>query len=1110
GDSTGERTLYWVRGTSSGAYTTAPVIKRAWTDILLFQYLGDISTNDQTFVITSEAIRLSEGSIQIDVPNRYRAIMETGDTQDYILFYDRAQSDSSPNPTHEIVGPHIVEATVRYLLRWDASRTTTILESSSVRVKIRVEGCFDTAAGGACLTDGTDKITVVEDYTFTTEGMFVETMTDFRSTGITLDTAVGLNGYDWLGVYADVTDAAFDDTATPTILYGDGSTESNTSTDGAVFEDSNKYVVLPGTGSDTYQDAFVGVMRAGWYDDTGGSDTWAWDENNVISGGTTQDLITTREQDHLTIGKHYAKWFFLMLAEDDLDTEAEREGYINDFRNPDILDFTTGSEWNDAPASPGLKFPSTLGYYTECGLDSSINDLTALTWEAWIYVEAIDATNRSIFYKNLATKRLRVNATTGYLSGFIDYTDTDAEAVTTTAIPTKQWVHVTMTWSTADNIVRLFQNGVNVATSGAGVGSPGSDALSNLRFGANFYGVLDEGRMWSTVRSASDLQQNMYKELTGNESNLVGYWKVDENTGTTHYDETSNNNDCTLYGTPTWTTGFIPDHYNEAEGVYTVEASGSQVNLDIDGGANASTAVATTAVVAGVTSITVGSTTGFPTAPSVAYIDGDKFSYTGTTATTFTGIPASGELSVIGHAIGTVVSSMNRHKPMYKIRKYQLNDKPSSVTMEGSGLTEGTDYNVDYVPISDAYFADELLWYSSCESISAISTPDVGTTYSTATIESDDIVPGKYGNGFRVNASDDEIEITDISSNFDQINGSIEFWFKPNWSHTDGLLHHLFRARDAVTGDYLVLSKENAVDGNDLFVYGEQGAADYFHTLIAPTDYSFTAGEWVHLRVTWDSGASSGETLRIFINGQEPTHSHNDDFKNTFDIDNGTIYFDNTNISDHADGIYDEIMIFGGSDDEPTTLAQGGNTADSSEYLFSEAQDYTLDFVPVDASNRGEYVFFSADSMFSGVNVDLETAGATGGTLNLDWEYWNGTAWASLESITGFTDGTSNLTQDGAVYWTANPTNWRKYSVNGSTDLYYIRASLNASSGTYTTSPVENLIRTDMLILQYLANVASTDQTLVVIPERLWLLMSVVFFVPGALRKKRKKHKMVK
>jgi len=51
------------------------------------------------------SLTTTASTVQIDVPNRYRMVMNTGDTVDYILFYDRYQSDGSPVATHEFFGP---------------------------------------------------------------------------------------------------------------------------------------------------------------------------------------------------------------------------------------------------------------------------------------------------------------------------------------------------------------------------------------------------------------------------------------------------------------------------------------------------------------------------------------------------------------------------------------------------------------------------------------------------------------------------------------------------------------------------------------------------------------------------------------------------------------------------------------------------------------------------------------------------------------------------------------------------------------------------------------------------------------------------------------------
>lgn len=116
---------------------------------------------------------------------------------------------------------------------------------------------------------------------------------------------------------------------------------------------------------------------------------------------------------------------------------------------------------------------------------------------------------------------------------------------------------------------------------------------------------------------------------------------------------------------------------------------------------------------------------------------------------------------------------------------------------------------------------------------------------------------------------------------------------------------------------------------------------------------------------------------------------------------------------------------------------------------FNDVGDADVNPFPVtEAVNDAMYIGFSqkfAKLVFDYANG---TAGV-GGTVA--WEYYNGSGWSAVSGLTDGTAGFTTAVADGlTVTWTA-PTNWAKTSINGSAQLYYIRARV---TGTYSTNPV--------------------------------------------------------
>ena len=147
----------------------------------------------------------------------------------------------------------------------------------------------------------------------------------------------------------------------------------------------------------------------------------------------------------------------------------------------------------------------------------------------------------------------------------------------------------------------------------------------------------------------------------------------------------------------------------------------------------------------------------------------------------------------------------------------------------------------------------------------------------------------------------------------------------------------------------------------------------------------------------------------------------------------------------------------------------------------------------VNGTRQGEYLYLASDSRFRGLNVVLATAGA--GTANLQWQFWNGTAWADLEAVAGFTDTTNNLKRNGNISWTADPPSWSPSSLAGGPDLYYVRAYV--TSGSYTTSPVESRITTDILLFQYCGDVTTNSNFVFAPPVTTEVKLQSFAAVPG-------------
>ena len=433
-------------------------------------------------------------------------------------------------------------------------------------------------------------------------------------------------------------------------------------------------------------------------------------------------------------------------------------------------------------------------------------------------------------------------------------------------------------------------------------------------------------------------------------------------------------------------------------------------------------------------------------------------------------------------------SVTNRFAPFFKIRRWRAFHPPATITFDpDSGgaapavtLVRNVAYIADVKPLSRASFARDLLWHSTLEDAAAVTTPDVGT--GGQVIGSVTFPAARYGAGASVPGIGSYVtaRVTDAGSlltgNFDKAKGAVEFWYKPDWPSNDGVPHEIAGLFSAAS-NYFVLQKTVA-NNLEFRIFASSTTSNC--SVAAGT--LWVANQWVHLRIEWDDTAALASQQAIFFNGANlncvPTFDYNS--TNLVLGANKDFLFgdaDNTD-GDDGTGVFDEVHIYGGSAAAPQPLAHGGLLSDTREYLRSATagRNFQYAFAPVSTTRRGRYAYFGSDSKWSGLNVYLATPGTSAGALDLQWQFWNGTAWTTLESGYGFTDPTAHLTATGSIYWTGDPAGWKPYSVNGGPDLYYVRAYLTNASAAYTTPPTESEITTDILLFQYCGDVTAANQ----------------------------------
>ena len=232
---------------------------------------------------------------------------------------------------------------------------------------------------------------------------------------------------------------------------------------------------------------------------------------------------------------------------------------------------------NTAPPTQCADLEASSSHYASKASPSGTTISTTMSVEAWIKLESYPSSGTvTIISEYNGTNGWIFDITTeGRVRSYMKGTGTDNK-YTDRAIPLNKWVHVAATRNigTAN---AFYIDGVSTdfssASTGTSVTQAGALEVGAYNSGTNLFdGKLADVRVWSDVRTATEIQDNMYaypSDTTG----LIAHFKLNGD----FTDASSNGNDLTAQNSAVATNADNPWNSTEYGIITAVSASTIQV-----------------------------------------------------------------------------------------------------------------------------------------------------------------------------------------------------------------------------------------------------------------------------------------------------------------------------------------------------------------------------------------------------------------------------------------------------------------------------------------------------------------------------------------------------
>lgn len=604
---------------------------------------------------------------------------------------------------------------------------------------------------------------------------------------------------------------------------------------------------------------------------------------------------------------------------------------------------------------------------------AALSPTTALTYTFWAKRTDVVSSDGMFVAKSDGGGGRRGTGVRSLAGGGIAFhTATDANndfsssTVASGLVQQNQWVYVVAVFdgagSTNADRAKVYVNGLQQALSfGGSVPTSTPDTVAPLSIGGNFTypyfpGVIDEVRFYNRALSASEIKAQYdagapdkantsagQRQGAGNlDSGLTAYWRLDETTGSTASDSSTNANNATLSNMENgdWVTGQIGNGLDFDGSNEYVSASASPIASHSSGTITAwikSTNGSAAQTIFGFSTTASSDYAGFLGTNSVGKL---QFRIKGNGSDLINcGVTDSGSSAQVA-ASGTwtfvAITNDGTGKKMYKNGSLQGTDCGSDTTWLsalsaqppvdasiGAWLVAGAPQSlfqgsIDEVRVYNRAFSSEEIgqlyrlttptavdtglkgyWSFNGSDLSGTTAYDRSGVSSTGTLTNGPaVVEGVNGQALRFDGSDDYVTVPHGTTSDPTTQITLSAWVK----------------RSGIGSQQFIIGKGRAASISNNYYILQFTASNLLNLTLADTTtvYSVSSNStitdtnsWHHIVGTWD-----GATMRLFINGIQDKNTAA--FTGPLDVDNDDLTIGNRGVFFNRPfhGILDEVRIY--------------------------------------------------------------------------------------------------------------------------------------------------------------------------------------------------------